>query len=238
MRTSRAWIVAALCVAASVVMGSAAAQTARSGGGANVELLQQLQQLASDRTQLQAQNDKLNSELAELKKERDALKAGQGALEQRARGSSAALAESNAQREATERELTQYKTKTEELIAKFREIVQKLRETETDDAAAKQSLATREHELASCADHNVALYHLNAEVLTRLDRQGFWSYVAQAEPFTKIKRVQNENLVDDYRSRAQDQRLAAPKPAVLKAGPAAATSAPAAPAPQAEAPKH
>ena len=40
--------------------------------------------------------------------------------------------------------------------------------------------------------------------------------MARAEPFTQIKRTQLENLVDDYKQRAEDERTAppaeAPKP--------------------------
>ena len=55
------------------VTGTARAQTARSGGGANAQLLQQMQQLASDRTSLQAENAKLKKDLEDLRKERGPL---------------------------------------------------------------------------------------------------------------------------------------------------------------------
>jgi hypothetical protein len=100
----------------------------------------------------------------------------------------------------------------DELIAKFRETVQKLREVESDGVTAKQSLAARERELKGCVDHNVALYRLNDEVLTHFDRQGFWARLSQSEPFTQIKRVRNENLIEDYRTRAQEQRIAPADP--------------------------
>jgi len=93
----------------------------------------------------------------------------------------------------------------QELIAKFRETIDKLRETETDGAAAKQLLTLRDRELHACVDHNLALYRLNDEVLTHFERQGFWAQLARSEPFTQIKRARNENLIDDYRSSAQDQ---------------------------------
>lgn len=205
------WIAAVACVAAAVTAISVA-QTPRTGGGASAQFLQEMQQLASERTTLQAENEKLKSQLADVKKDRDALKAGQQAIERRAQGAAAELAQSNSQREANERQLTEYKTKMQELIAKFRETVEKLREVETEDTAAKQSLGARESELKACVDHNVALYHLNDEVLTHFEHQGFWSRAAQAEPFTQIKRVQNENLIDDYRSRAQDQLTPGAKP--------------------------
>jgi chromosome segregation ATPase len=217
MRGPAGWIAAITCMAAAAVMAIAVAQAPRTGGGASAQLMQEMQQLASERTTLQAENEKLKSQLADMKKDRDALKAGQQVIERRAQGAAAELAHSTAQREATERELTEYKTKMQELIAKFRDTIQQLREAETEGATAKQSLATRERELKACVDHNVALYHLNDEVLTHFEHQGFWSRVAQAEPFTQIKRVQNENLIDDYRSRAQDQLTPGAKPSATGA---------------------
>jgi chromosome segregation ATPase len=186
------------------------AQTARSGGGANAQLLQQLQQLASDRTAMEAENARLKKELETAKKERDTLKDGQQVVERRAKDAATALAQSSAQRQTTEQELTQLKAKTQELIAKFRETVQSLRDLETQNTANKQSVATREHELQTCIDRNLALYQLNTEVLTRLEKQGVFTRIAEAEPFTRIKRIQLENLIDDYKARAQDQRASPP----------------------------
>jgi len=223
MRTPAAWLAALAYVAIGAVSAPVLAQTPRTGGGASAQLLQELQQLASERTALQAENEKLKSQLADTKKDRDALKSGQEASVRRVQGAAAELAQVNARRETTERELTQYKAKLQELIGKFRETVQKLRDVEIDGSAAKQSLATRDRELKACVDHNVALYRLNDEVLTHFEQQGFWSRVGQSEPFTKIKHIQNENLIDDYRLRAQDQLAPGAKPG---AAPAAPTSRP------------
>ena len=206
--------IAAATLAVAMLAGSpgAAAQVARSGGNANAQVLEQMQQLASERTALQAENERLKGELADVKKERDSLKSGQQSLDRRARESAAALAQSKAERDSSAEELTQTKAKMQELIAKFRETIQKLREVETGSATAKQSLAAREHELKICVDHNVALYRLNDQVLTHFEAQGFWSRMAQSEPFTRIKRVQNENLIDEYRTRAQEQLAPSAKP--------------------------
>jgi len=67
------------------------AQSARSGGGANAQLMQQMQQLASERTSLQAENAKLKKDLEDLRKERDTLENGQQALDKKAKASEAAL---------------------------------------------------------------------------------------------------------------------------------------------------
>jgi chromosome segregation ATPase len=234
------WLAVLTSVLAMVAGYPALAQTARSGGNASAQLMQQMQQLASERTTLQAENDKLKKQLADLTKDRDALKAGQQTVDRRAKESAAALQHSNAQRETVDQELTQTKAKMQELIAKFRETLTKMRDIETENTATKQTLAKREHELSSCVDRNVGLYKLNDEILTHLDRKssGLGSCMASTEPFTKIKRVRNENLVDDYRGRAQDLQVppqvkpAAPGATAPRPVPSVAPGAPSAPAGQ------
>jgi hypothetical protein len=203
--------VASLCAGAlSLATDVVYAQTARSGGGASAQLLQQMQQLASERTSLQAENAKLKKDLEEMRKDRDALKNAQQTVDRRAKSSEVALLalkESLAQRTSKDQEFAQTKEKLQQLIAKFRETLQTLQGVETERTTAKQTLATRDQDLKVCVDRNLALYKLNQEVLTRLEHQSVWTRVAQSEPFTKIKRYQLENLVDDYKDRADAQRI-------------------------------
>lgn len=213
MRSLR-WMFLAIGLAIFVTTGAVVrAQTARTGGTANAQLLQQLQQLASERTTLQAENARMKKELDDLRKDRDALKKAQQAVDGRARESAAVLARTAAEKSANQEELQRTKDKMQELITKFRETAQTLREVETENTTTKQSLATREQSLKVCVAHNGELYKLNQEVLNRLEHQSMWSHVASAEPFTKLKRVQLENLVDDYKSKADDQHLKEAPPA-------------------------
>jgi chromosome segregation ATPase len=233
-RNSSAWTVILLLSA--IAAGSADAQTARSGGTASAQLVQQLQQLASERTSLQAENAQMKKELDDLRKERDALKKTQQSTANQAKAAAsmaAALTQSTSQRAAAEQELRQTKEKMQELITKFRETAQTMRQVDTERATAVQTLAMRDRDLKVCVDHNTALYKLNGEVLTRLEGQSAFSRLARVEPFTQIKRVELENLVDDYKARAEDQQLATPalKPAASVDSSHAATS------PSASAPK-
>lgn len=200
----------ALAVATILFAGAqpASAQTARSGGAGNAQLVQQLQQLASERTALQAEQARMKKEIEDLRKERDTLKASQAAAGKRnSAASEAAVTRATGERDALEAELTKTKANTQELIAKFRETVQAMREVETDRATVKQALAARMTELDACVKSNDALYKLNDEVLTHFGDQGFWSRVGQAEPFTRLKRVELENIIESYRYRAEDQKL-------------------------------
>ncbi len=211
MANRRVYSLLLLASVLGVLATSVNAQSARSGGGANAQLMQQMQQLASERTSLQAENAQMKKDLDALRKERDSLKdavkKAQQALDGRLKASEAALARNTSQRESSEQELKQAKEKMQELVSKFRETITALRTAETEGATAKQTLVARERDLKVCIDHNAALYKLNDEILTRLEHQSVWSRVAASEPFTRIKRTELENLVDDYKTRADDQHL-------------------------------
>ena len=189
-----------------VVAPSVQAQSARSGGGANAQLMQQMQQLASERTSLQAENAKLKKDLEDIRKERDTLKNGQQALDRKAKASEAALRqiEARQQQKQNDPELAQTKEKLAQVISKFRETLQTLKDVETAQTTAKQTLATRDQELKACVDHNKALYKLDDEVLTHLEKQTLWSRAAASEPFTRIKRTQLENYVVESRAKADE----------------------------------
>ncbi len=203
MRHATTW----LLIAAALATGPALAQTARKDGGNNAQLMQQMQQLAAERTQLSADNAKLKKELDEVRKERDSLKTERDGYDRKVRSAEGTAVRAAGDRKQVEDELAQYKTRMTELVDKFRGTVTTLREVETDRATARRDLETRSVELKSCVDRNSQLYTLNDEVLDRLEGQGAFSGLARAEPFTRIKRTQLENLADDYRARADDAKI-------------------------------
>ena len=211
-----------LAGSAILAVGHSQAQTARPSSGASaqaVQQLQQLQQLAAERTALQADNARLKQELDAVRKEFDALKSGQQATERKAQSAQSQIARSAAERDETARELELQKARMQELVGKSREIVELLRTVERDKATFQQAASERERALNVCVDRNVALYRMNGELLDRIDGSGFWSAAARSEPFTQIKRAQLENLIEDYRYRAEEQKV--PVPATSSTEPAA-----------------
>lgn len=194
----------------SVLAAPALAQSARKESGNNAQLMQQMQQLAAERTQLQAENARMKKELDETRKERDALKGEREAGDKRLRNAEGAAVRAAGDRKQLEDEVAQQKDRMAELVTKFRDTVATLRQVETDRASVSRDLETRSVELKSCVDRNVQLYTLNDEILDKFESQGFWSSVGKAEPFTRIKRSQLENLADDYRARAQDAEIVPP----------------------------
>jgi chromosome segregation ATPase len=201
------WVTAAL--AASIVGANAPlhAQTQRSGGGEVQKFMQQYQQVAAEKTALQAQLaqskkdlDAANAELAAVKKERDAAKAHVGV-------SPAAIAQANSVKEASERNLEQSKQRMTELVGRFRDTATNLKEVEADRTKLRAELSDRNSAFDTCASDNMQLYEINRDILNRYEHVGLFTKVSAGEPFTKITRTRIENIADEYRQRVQELRV-------------------------------
>ena len=233
---------AALAVSMLLVHASATAQTQRSGGGEAQKFMQQYQQLAAEKTALQAQVaqmkkdlDAAKTDLAAMKKERDALKAHVGVPP-------AAVSQLTASKDAAERNLELSKQRMTELVGRFREMATNLKDVEADRATLRDDAAKRSRAFDQCAEDNLQLYEINGEILDRYEHVGLFTKVSSAEPFTKITRTRIENLVDEYRERAQQLRvkksIAANPPASPSPPANPVANPPASPSPAASPPPH
>jgi chromosome segregation ATPase len=197
---------AGLAVLLSTTVIPVCAQVERSGGGEAQKFMQQYQQLASEKTALQAQVtqmkkdlDAAHADLVEMKKERDELKARSG-------GSAAAVTQLTAVKDAAEKNLEQYKQRMTELVGRFRETATSMKEIETDRTKLHKDLDDRNAGFDKCAENNLQLYEINGQILDRYEHVGLFTKVSAGEPFTKITRARLENLVDEYRARAEELR--------------------------------
>jgi cell division protein FtsB len=188
-------------------MPYAQAQTQRSGNETQ-KFMQQYQQIAAEKTALEAQAaqmkkdlDSTQADLAAARKERDALKL-------RAGGTSAQFAQLTAGKEAAEKSLEQLKQRTTELVARFREMAVNLRDVEADRAKLRNDLAERSAAFDKCAEDNLGLFEVNSQILDRYEHIGVFTKVGTADPLTKIARTRIENFVDEYRARALELRAA------------------------------
>ena len=203
----------ALCI---VTGAPASGQVQRSGGGGETQkIMQQYQQVAAEKTALQAQVaqmkkdlDGTKADLAAMKKERDALKARAAG----AAGTAATVAELSASKQAAEKNLEVSKQRMTELVARFRETATNLKDVEAEYAKTRKALDDRNTAFDKCAVDNVQLYEISHEVLDRYEHVGLFTKVSAGEPFTKITRTRIENVVDEYRARAEELRVKKPTP--------------------------
>ncbi len=193
----------ALCGAAPPLL----AQTERSGGGESQRIVQQYQQLAAEKTALEAQVasmkhdlDAANAQLTTVKKDRDALKAHSAAV------NASTIAELNAGKDAAQKSADQAKQRLNELVARFRDTANDLKQVETDRDQLRGQLRERSAAYDQCAADNLSLYDINGEVLDRYEHVGLFTRASAGEPFIRITRTRIENLVDRYRARALELR--------------------------------
>lgn len=188
-------------------IGAVSAQAARSGGGANAQLMQQYQQAVSERTQLQADNAKIKKELEELKKQLGTAQQQATASKAGVNRSQAAVTAARAATDRTQKSFDETRGKMQELVGRFRETITTLRGVETERGQLQQQLAASQSQYDKCAETNYALYQIDSEVLDRYAHQGAFSYLERSEPFTQLKRTQIENLVLEYRQRSEELRV-------------------------------
>jgi type I site-specific restriction endonuclease len=207
-----------------LVMGIAAGvipahgQTARSGGD-NARAMQELQQLAAERTALQADNAKLKDEVADLKKKLDKATAeGAGALARAKQLELAASRGAESDKQSAEA-LEKSRAQMQELITRFRQTALDLQSVETDRNALRGQLEARDREYGICVEHNVGMYDVGREAVDRLDKHGFWSQVRESEPFTQLARVRLDNLIDGYRQRLEELHIEQSKKNAAKKSP-------------------
>ena len=181
-------------------------QTVRSGGE-NARAMQELQQVAAERTALKTDNGKLKDEVAELKKKLDKATAEGAAVSARVKELEAAAGRGAESSKQANEALEKSRAQMQELIAHFRETALNLKTVEADRNNLRGQLEARGREYDTCVEHNVGLYQVGHEALDRLDRHGFWSKVGESEPFTQLARARLDNLIDDYRARLEESRL-------------------------------
>ncbi len=204
--------------AASILLGLAqpvSAQTQRSGGGESQKIMQQYQQLAAERAGLQAQIEQMKKDLASAKadlakvtQERDALKARAAGVP----AAAAAVAQLTAAKATSDRNLEESKQRMTELVARFRETATNLKVAETDRNKLRGDLDARNAMFDKCVDANMQLYDINGDILNRYAHVGMFTKVTADEPFTRITRNRLDNLVLEYRARAEELRVKKPSP--------------------------
>ena len=61
--------------------------------------------------------------------------------------------------------------------------------------------------LASCSGKNEQLYQFGRELINHVERPEGFTSILRAEPFTQIKRVELENIFQDYRDNLDQSRI-------------------------------
>ncbi len=94
--------------------------------------------------------------------------------------------------------------------SKLAETTQTLQKTDTEKRTLETLKTRNERDIASCEQKNLALYQVGRSLMDRFEKKTCAETLAQKEPFTGIKRVETENLLEEYRDKLDEQKLIKP----------------------------
>lgn len=198
-------------------VGHAQAESVRRGGGntdgaALAKFQQMVSEVTAERDVLQSENAKQKDEIAALKKRLEDLTKKNDAIKERVGDSSEALAKFQANNQALIERIQRDRERTQELISKFRETVQALREVEAEKGVLHAGFEDKDKQLGVCAARNLALYEMNKDLIAQYESKGVWAALLQREPVTQLKRAQIEAMVEDYRTKNDKAQYVSTQP--------------------------
>lgn len=168
---------------------------------------QQLSQVQGGMATLEQEKTKLTADLGEAQESSKAMESKAARLQRE-------LGSSKQQVSALANELTLAKeelaTTSQQLAETSKTLAgttQSLQQTEAEKRNLEAIKARNEREMASCERKNVALYEVGRSLMDRFEHKTCGETLAQKEPFTGLKQVETENLLEEYRDKLDDQKL-------------------------------
>ncbi len=164
----------------------------------------QLNEVQQQKVLLEQEKTGLAEQMEELKKKSDGLESG--------------VARANARRAALDREVEvlnkdkaelsgKLQSTTQEMTKKQAEAMQTLQHKEREIKRLEAELARQTRQGEMCEVKNGQLYQINAELMDKYQSKGVFGALLQAEPFTQLKSVEMENLLQEYRDKLDAQRV-------------------------------
>ena len=186
-----------------------AQEARRAGSEASARMQQQLQQLGSERTALQAENADLKAQVSKLEKDVEVSRTEKDALVRRAGTAESKVSRAESGQQSVSSRLESTESRLNEVVGKYKEIAEQLRKLEAERNELARRAAEDGQNLKVCAQRNVQLAGVANEALDRYEQKGCFGALAQAEPFTGLKRVEVENAVEGYRQQIDSLQLPA-----------------------------
>lgn len=152
------------------------------------KLTEQTQQIAGLRSKAAAANKKMGEQIS--------------ALEQQ-------LAESNKQLAEMSSKYQESDKKLQQMTRLQAETSQSLQQSQQQNKQLGADLSHQSDERKICEQKNTRLYQLSVELMEKYKFKTAMDAMRQAEPFTQLERVHVENLLQEYRDRADAENITA-----------------------------
>jgi chromosome segregation ATPase len=189
---------------------SAQAEVRRpAGGAASAQVQALLQQISAERDALKTENGRLKADLAQAQQAQKTAAAEAAASGEELTRLRAAVAAFQNQNEALRGQLGQSQEAIGTLRSEKTATRAELQQAQGKNQALDGELAQCQARVDTLIGHNRRLFEIGNELLDRFENKGVWASLRESEPFTGLKRVELENIVQDYRFAIDDQRVEA-----------------------------
>ena len=182
---------------------------------------QMVQQIQQEKAQLQAQLDQelqakaaMEADLAKAQAENVAIKSKLSAANVKIDGLEVSLKEMTGERLAfeaklmkTQVELQSTKTALNDLEVKYQASVYDLKVNEQQRANLTATSIQKTKLIDACVAKNNKLYDYGLELVKLYENPTDYKKVVLTEPFSQLKRVQLENILQDYNDKIDEQSL-------------------------------
>jgi chromosome segregation ATPase len=207
MRSSEMWrslvLLAVLCICGAPVL----AAEARRDGDVTARLQMMLQQMNAEKTQLAAENAKLKAERDELKKAAESNQTAATNERTKLARTAQDLANAQANRVSLQQSFDTLKSRFEKVVEQYKKTVAVLREVEADRNELRTMASDYDVRVTQCERNNETLFAKNLELIDLYEHKGVLAALKAHEPVTGFKRVEMENLMEEYRYQAEEMRL-------------------------------
>src|SRR6185437_1613371 len=102
---------------------------------------------------------------------------------------------------------TELRTQLDEAAKRNEELSGQRKQLEQDLKNKTVALAKQDEQRKLCETNNNELYRIGRELTDWYTSKGAMNAILEAEPFTRIKRVEMENLLENYRDKLEGQHL-------------------------------
>lgn len=183
-----------------------------------------LRQVSAQKQELETANARLSAEVAALEQKLGRAEAGLKETSANLAAEQRKAERTGGTLDSTRERLNQAEGRLRETDTNLRNTSATLQERERKLAEMESRLAETESRLADSESKNLLLYQANVELLELYRDKGPLAAVLQREP-TGLKRVQIENIVEEYRGKLDEARVEIPD----GAAPVGAASGPSTP---------
>lgn len=168
---------------------------------------QQLSQVQGDMATVEQEKTKLTTDLGEARELSKAIESKAARLQRELGSSKQQLSGLANELTLAKEELATTSQQLAETSKNLAETTQSLQRSEAEKHNLTDIKARNEREVASCERKNLALYEVGRSLMGRFEHKTCGEILMQQEPFTGLKQVETENLLEEYRDKLDDQKL-------------------------------